>query len=81
MTSETKADYIRSDELADAAVRVSDLPRLFNVSDRTIREWIKIDEITTFEHPVQNATGARQLAVRWGDIPSTSSDTTRWKRR
>lgn len=77
----TKSDYILSSELADAAVRVSDLPRLFNVSDRTIREWIKLDEITTFEHPVQNATGARQLALRWGDIPTNIAGTTRWKRR
>ncbi|RUQ07013.1 hypothetical protein D8M34_05960 [Microbacterium sp. HSID17254] len=74
----TRADYIRSDELADAAVRVSDLPKLFGVSRSTIDGWIAKDSIHTFEHPVSEATGRPPLAVRFGDLPIDKPGTTRW---
>ncbi|RBO73512.1 hypothetical protein [Microbacterium sp. H6] len=73
-----KRDFISTNELADAAVRVSDLPKLFNVRRSTIDEWIAKDGIRTFEHPVWDGTGRPPLAVRWGDIPLKSPGTTRW---
>ncbi|MGM7680094.1 hypothetical protein, partial [Microbacterium sp. A94] len=69
------------DKLQDAAVKVSDLPELFNVSARTIRDWIAKDNIATFPYPIQNDTGARALAVRWGDIHPACENQTRWTRR
>jgi hypothetical protein len=81
MTPDRQSDFIRSDELQDAAVRVSDLPRLFNVSDRTIRDWIAADAIATFEHPVQTGKGRPAMAIRYGDIPSTEQHPTRWHPR
>lgn len=74
----TKRDFIRSDELADAAVRVSDLPKLFNVGRATIDDWIAKDGITTFEHPGWDGTGRPPLAVRFGDLPIKAEGTTRW---
>ena len=76
-----QSDYIRSDELADAAVRVSDLPALFNVRRSTIDEWLKKDGITTFEHPIGEETGRPPLAIRWGDIPLQAAGRTRWRRK
>lgn len=81
MTPDRQSDFIRSDELQDAAVRISDLPKLFNVSARTILDWISKDEIETFEHPIQPGKGRPVMAVRWGDIPSTKHHPTRWHRR
>lgn len=77
----TQDDYIRTDELQDAAVRISDLPKLFNVSARTVLDWIAKDSIATFEHPVQTGKGRPAMAVRWGDIPSTEQHPTRWHHR
>lgn len=82
MTPNTQADYIRSDELQDAAVPIAWLPRLFNVSESTIRRWIRADKITTFDHPTeQSRPGLPDQAIRYGDIPSTQSHPTRWNRR
>ena len=76
-----QSDYIRTDELQDAVVRISDLPKLFNVSARTIHDWIAADKITTFEYPIQSGKGRPTMGVRWGDIPSTEAHATRWHRR
>ena len=81
MTPDTQTEFIRSDELQDAAVRISDLPKLFNVSARTILDWITKDEIATFEYPIQTGRGRPAMAVRWGDIPSTNDHPTRWHSR
>lgn len=79
MTSQS--DYIRSDELQDSAVPIAWLPRLFGVSERTIREWISKDNLTTFDYPLQAGLGRPAQAIRWGDIPSTENHPTRWHRR
>ncbi|MFJ4173390.1 hypothetical protein [Microbacterium sp. NPDC089696] len=76
-----KRDFISTNDLADAAVRVSDLPKLFNVSRSTIDDWLVKDEIATFEHPVWEGTGRPPLAVRWGDLPIKKPGSTRWNRR
>lgn len=76
----SQPDYVRTDQLDDAAVPIAWLPRLFNVTDRTIRDWIARDNIATFEHITQTGTGRPQLAIRWGDIP-LSTHPTRWRRR
>lgn len=81
MTPDRQDDYVRSDELQEAAVRISDLPKLFGVSARTILDWISKDEITTFEYPIQTGQGRPTMAVRLGDIPSTDQHPTRWHRR
>jgi hypothetical protein len=82
MTHDTQADYIRSDELDEAAVPIAWLPRLFNVSESTIRRWIRADDITTFDHPTeQTRPGMPDRAIRYGDIPSKESHSTRWHRR
>lgn len=78
----TKADFVRSDELADAAVPVAWLPGLFNVSESTIRRWLRADGIATFPHPTEESRpGMSDLAVRWGDLPSDDKHSTRWNRR
>ncbi|WP_136032480.1 hypothetical protein [Microbacterium sp. PF5] len=75
----TRADHVRTDQLDDAAVRVSDLPKLFGVSRSTIDAWIAKDSIRTFEHPVAEATGRPPLAVRFGDLPINEPGATRWR--
>lgn len=80
MTPDPQSDCIRSDQLNDAAIRVSDLPRLFHVSERTIQRWLKADDITTFQHPEKESRpGIPDLAVRWGDLPLDHPK--RWRRR
>lgn len=74
----TQADYIRSDELADAKVPIDQLPDLFGVSDRTIRNWIHADGIELHPYGPSKFGDPHGKAIRWGDIPT---DTTRWKRR
>lgn len=81
MTPDRRSNYVRSDEMDEAAVRISDLPELFGVSDRTIRGWLAADGIQTFEHPVQLGKGRPVMAVRLGDIPSSVEHSTRWHRR
>lgn len=80
MTPDRQSDYIRSDELADAAVRVGDLPKVFNVARSTIDAWLTADSIRTFEHPAWDGHGRAPLAARWGDIP-VGNHPTRWNRR
>ena len=77
----TKADYIRSDELADAAVRVTDLAKLYGVSRATIYNWIEEDQIATFVYPGWDGTRRPPTAVRWGDIPVGQPGATRWHPR
>ena len=80
MTRDQQADYVRTDELDDAAVPVAWLPRLFGVSERTIQRWMKADDLATFPHPSEESRpGMPDLAVRWGDIPTGHA--TRWRRR
>lgn len=78
----TKDDYVRTDEIDDASVPIAWLPRLFNVSERTIRTWLEADGIETYPHPtLESRPGMPDKAVRFGDIPLASTDATRWKRR
>ncbi|WP_136057263.1 hypothetical protein [Microbacterium sp. K24] len=74
-------DYISTNDLQDAAVRVSDLPKLFNVARATVDEWISKDDIATFEYPGWDGQGRPPLAVRWGDVPVGTPDSTRWHRK
>lgn len=80
MTLEHQADYVRSDELADALVPIENLPELFGVSDRTIRTWIKTGNIELHAYPPSQFGHPHGKAIRFGDVP-LSSDTTRWKRK
>ncbi len=80
MTRDRQADYIRSDELADALVPIEQLPELFGVSDRSIRAWIKADNLELHKYGQSTFGDPHGKAIRWGDIP-VSTDTTRWKRR
>lgn len=78
----SQSDYVLSDGLDDAAVPIAWLPKLFGVSRRTIERWIEADSIRSFPHPIEESRpGMPDLAVRWGDIPSTTSHPTRWHRR
>lgn len=82
MTPDRQSDYVATDELDDAAVPIAWLPRLFGVSESTIRRWLRADEIATFDHPTeQTRPGMPDQAIRYGDIPSNESGSTRWKRR
>lgn len=82
MTRETQADYVRSDELDEAAVPIAWLPRLFNVSESTIRRWLRADNLNTFDHPTeQTRPGLPDQAIRYGDIPLKGSHPTRWNHR
>ena len=71
--TDTKADYVLSSELNDAMIPLDTLATVFNVTDRTIRNWCNEDGITRHPYP-----GGK--AVRWGDIPTVSSEATRWVR-
>lgn len=80
MTRDRQSDYIRSDELEDAAVPIAWLPRLFGVSERTIQRWMDADNLETFPHPSEESRpGIPDRAIRWGDIPTDHP--TRWRRR
>lgn len=81
MTHERRSDYIRSDELADALIPIDQLPLIFGVDARTIRRWIKADGITTHPYGASKFGDPHGKAVRFGDIPEESSETTRWKRQ
>lgn len=79
MTLDSQRDYIRTDQLEEAAVAVSYLPKLFGVSESTIRRWLRKDNIKTFPHPVnESRPGIPDIAVRFGDIPINKEGTTRW---
>lgn len=78
----TKHDYVRTDQITEAMVPVSWLPRLFRVSRQTIARWMKADNVETHPHPWEKGRdGAPIKFIRWGDIPFMSNGTTRWHRK
>lgn len=80
MTPDRQADFIRSDEIGDTLVPIENLPALFQVGERTIRNWIKADKIELHPYPPSQFGHPHGKAVRFGDLP-VSSETTRWKRK
>lgn len=78
----TQAARTPTPELDDALVPLEYLPGLFKVTKRTIEIWMRADGIETHPYNTPKGSGMRHgRAVRWGDIPKPSSDTTRWRRR
>lgn len=71
--TDTCNQYVRTDEVDDALVTLDDLKIAFQVNRKTIERWITADGI-------ERVPFGREKAVRIGDIPDESPDTTRWRR-
>lgn len=78
----TQADYIRSDELAEAKIPIEQLPDLFGVSRATINRWLAAGDFTRYPYKGNEFGDAPGKAVRFGDLLDASDDSTgRWVKR
>ncbi len=78
--TDTRADYVRTDELDGTLVPLETMRTYYDVSRKTLERWLAADGIETHQLPTENGAG-RERGVRLTDVTQLKPHPTRWHRR